>query len=158
MTINDVNDLKNFFSYGGGFITAKKVRALRIVAKQVSDCDLQDVLLKLASDLAINGSDWRGKYLRRKVIDIRPYENVGGDQYSISVIIKCKPGRLYSSVRPNRENWTWTRVVPNSKELLSWKLDRAARLPEPQSYASILRNGPLTTKRPSGRQMQLKFV
>jgi len=122
MTIKDLSELKDFFKTDDKtIITAAKVRALRIVAKQITDCDLQELLRNLAYFLEFTGCEERKNFLGCSVIDIRPCEKFlagfQSAQYSIEVILDCKPGTCSFHVTTERQDWTWTRPRINEKSL-----------------------------------------
>jgi len=124
MTIKDVNGLKDFFKTDDTtIITAAKVRALRIVATQITDCDLQEVLRNLAYYLEFTGSEALSNFLGCSVLDIRPCEKCFpgylSAQYSIEVTLDCKPGTSTFHVTTERDDWTWTRPQPKEKSLSS---------------------------------------
>jgi hypothetical protein len=112
MTITNINDLENFLNSNGGAITAAKVNALRIAARQFkfTDRDLQQILNNLAQELTGKEKYWEasqgGQYI---FIKLRLVENRENGQYSLEVEMSTqRANRMAVVLLVKADNPDWT--------------------------------------------------
>jgi hypothetical protein len=121
MTINDSNDLADFARSQGGTITPAKLRAMRIVAGQTTDIDLQQILTHLYEDLT-SFAGWI-------VTEMRLAESWTSQYYlDIKVAPASGQGRALLTVTPANLDWTLTRAQPSNETWLRAQLELAFKL------------------------------
>jgi len=145
MTINDVNDLNDFFQ--NRTITVSNIDALLTVANQLANRDSIQLLSGLASCLRT--------HIGEIVNDIRLYQDRQTGQYSIRVKITPRARTTSYYVRENIRNFAWNRqALVTERSSLAEMLSRAplhgnARPQNPRPIASLLRVNPIASLNPN---------
>jgi hypothetical protein len=126
MNINDFNDLHDFLRSQHCAITAAKIKALRMVAGQETDVDLQQILTQLANELAVILQMADGTSADTMIQEVRLAENFLG-RYYLKVRVAMTTGyRETLILTPENLHSTLTRMQPGTVDPLSTKLVMAA--------------------------------